>query len=424
MPTLNDAKDKVRELSKKGLETVENDGLTMAEKKTALEGIEADIKKWTEEVQSLEFVDEKRKNFLKASGSHIEEAGGDKGENSAAYKSIGQQFVESSQYKNTIADGIKSGRFATGEVEIKTTLTEGTLGTPGGGYAIPTAVPNLLPGIVDIKFRQLTISDLFPQGTTNLPLIVYLVETALTNAAATVVEGNLKPESAISFGKVTETLHKLATFLPISDEMLEDWAQASSYIDARLMLFIKLAEEAQLLNGDGTGANLVGLLNRSGLAPVVVKDAGSPTVVNGVTGATSPSGDNDMDAIYRQITYIRTTAFLEPDAIVIDPTAWQNVLLSKATGTGNYFANGPFVDAQTPTLWSKRVVITPALAGGSALVGAFQQGGQIFRKGGITVDASNSHADFFQRNLSAVRAEERLALAIFRPGAFGQVSGL
>lgn len=430
MATLNDAKDKVRELSKKGLETVENDKLTMAEKKTALEGIEADIKQWTEEVQSLEFVDEKRKNFLKATGEHLESAGNDKKvERDFSQKSIGQQFVESNEYKNTIAGGIKSSsRWGTGEISIKTTLTEGNLGTPGGGYALPTAVPTLVPGIVDIKFRRLTISDLFPQGTTNTPLIRYLVETAVTNNAATVQEGTLKPESAIAFGKVDETLHKIATLLPISDEMLEDWAQATSYIDARLILFLKLQEEVQLLAGSGSsvgGTNdLVGLLNRAGLAPAVVKGSGTATVVNGVTGAVSPSSDNDMDAVYRAITYIRTTAFLEPDAIVLDPTAWQNILLSKANTAGTYFANGPFTDVENQMLWGKKTVVTPALALGSAIVGAFDQGGQIFRKGGIVVDASNSHEDYFARNLTAIRAEERLALAIYRPGAFCQVTSL
>ncbi|WP_077223406.1 phage major capsid protein [Rathayibacter sp. VKM Ac-2630] len=194
--------------------------------------------------------------------------------------------------------------------------------------------------------------------------------------------------------------------------MLEDWAQARSYIDARLILFVKLAEEAQLLSGDGTGANLVGLLNRPGLATPIARGA-----------APSAADDNAMDAIYRQITRIRTTQFLEPDAVVIDPLGWEGIALSK-NAQGAYYSQGPFVTEATPSLWGKRVVSTPAIASNSALVGAFAQGGQIFRKGGITVEASNSHADYFQKNLTALRAEERLALAVYRPGAFGLVTAL
>lgn len=416
MPTLREARDKVRELSKKGLEVAESTTMTFAEQKAALDPIEADIKHWLGEIQSLEFVEEKRKSFMAAAGGPVESAGEDV-QGAGRVKSIGQQFVESAGYKGLVERGIK-GNFTSGEVEVKATLTEGIEAAPGPGYAT-VQQPNLLPGVVDIRFRPLTIADLFPAGTTSTPLIRYLVESAVTNAAAATVEGALKPESELTFSKVDEVLHKIATFLPISDEMLEDWAQARSYIDARLILFVKLAEETQLLNGDGTGANLVGLLNRPGLAPSIPKGGASATTPVG----PSPASDNSMDAIYRQITAIRTTQWLEPDAIVIDPLAWQNILLSKNT-QGAYYAQGPFTDVAIPSLWGKKVAVTPAIAANTALVGAFAQGGQVFRKGGITVEASNSHADYFQRNLTAIRAEERLALAVYRPGAFGTVTGL
>jgi HK97 family phage major capsid protein len=365
-----------------------------------------------DEVSSLESIEERRKQFLGAVGSPVEDAGADQGQQAGTVKSIGRQFVESTGYKQFKSLNNKSSSWSTGAVELKTLLAEGTSGTPGGGYA-PIQTPTVLPGIVDIRFQPLTIADLFPQGTTETPLIRYLVETTATNPNATVAEGGTKPEAALAFTKVDETLHKIANFLPVTDEMLEDFEQIQSYIDNRLSLFIRQTEESQLLSGDGTGANLVGILNRSGLATSIVKGT-----------APSVSTDNDMDAILRQITAIRTTAFLEPDAIVIHPSVWQTILLSKATGTGNYFAGGPFVDAAGQTLWGKKVVTTTAVTAGTAIVGAFAQAGQIFRKGGLTVEASNSHANFFQLNQTAIRAETRIALAIYRPGAFGTVTGL
>jgi len=408
MPTIKEAKAKVVDLSTKALAIAESTTMSFAEQKAALDPLETDIKKWTEEVTNLESLEEKRKAFAASAGGSLDDASAEE-RGAAVAKSIGQQFVESAGYKGLIDSGLK-GNWSSGDVEVKATLLEGTAGAPGGGYALNQ--PVVLPALVEQQFRALTIADLFPAGTTTSPLIRYLVESAVTNGAAAVAEGGLKPESALAFTKVDEVLHKLATFLPISDEMLEDWAQARSYIDARLVLFVKLAEEAQLLNGDGTGANLVGILNRPGLATPVVRGAG-----------VSAADDNAMDAIYRQITQIRITQFLEPDAVVIDPLGWEGITLSKNL-QGAYYAQGPFVTQATPSLWGKKVVSTPALAANTALVGAFAQGGQIFRKGGITVEASNSHADYFQRNLTALRAEERLALALYRPGAFGRVTGL
>lgn len=425
MPTLIEAKAKVRELSRKALETVEDESLTNPEKKTILDKIEPEIKNWTDEVQSLERFEDIRKSTIAALGGadgKSEAANEAGGLGAAAFtKSLGDQFIESSQYKNLCgAGGIsgKSGRWTSGAVELKTALTEGTAGTPGPGYNPANIAPTVVPGITDILFQPLTVADLFPSGTTESPLLRYLVETAVTNAAATVAELGLKPESAISFSKVDETLKKIATFLPVSDEMLEDFQQIRSYLNARLTLFVRIQEEVQLLRGDGTGTNLVGILNRSGLAPSIAKGANA----GGTYG--SPSTDNDMDAIYRQITQIRVTSFLEPETVVIDPAGWMNIQLSK-NSQGTYYAGGPFMGlGAAPSLWGKPVVPTTSMPSATALVGAFRQASQVFRKGGLTVEASNSHADFFQRNETAIRAEERLLLAVYRPGAFGTVTSL
>ncbi len=429
MPTLLEAKNKVRALSTKALETVEDAAMTMADKKTALDKIEPEIKQWTEEVQTLERFEETRKDLLATLGSDPAVPADTSDPAATTHvgvgKSFGRQFVESAGYKALVDGGgvsNKSGRWTTGGIELKTALTEGTLATPGPGYA-PVQTPTVLPGVTDIRFQPLTVADLFPGGTTTSPLLRYLVETAITNAAATVAELGLKPESAITFAKVDEVLKKVATFLPISDEMLEDYDQIMSYLDARLTLFVQLQEEVQLLRGDGTGTNLVGLMNRVGLAPPVVKGNATPPAGSATGIYLSPVSDNDMDAIYRQITQVRVTSFLEPETIVIDPGAWMNIQLSK-NSQGIYYAGGPFMQTATPMLWAKPVVVTTAMVANTALVGAFAKASQVFRKGGITVEASNSHADFFQRNEVAIRAEERLILAVYRPGAFGAVSSL
>jgi HK97 family phage major capsid protein len=406
---LMEAKDKVRELSKKALEVTENATMTASEQKVELDKIEPEIKQWCDEVDALQHIENRRKEFFKATGQDVEQAAAEQDANVG--KSIGQQFVQSAGYKNLVQRGLK-GNFTSGDIEIKTTLSEGTLDSQGPGYANVTAVPQLLPGVVDIRFAPLVISDLFPHGVTDAALIRYLQETIATNGAAATGEGQLYPESTIKFDKIDGVLHKLATFLPITDEMLEDWAQSQSYVDARLRLFVMLEEQKQLLKGDGTGDNITGILNRDGLAASIVK-------------GTSPSaaGDNSMDAIYRQITAIRTTAFMEPDAIVAESVAWEGIILSK-NSQGVYYANGPFVGQQPATLWGKRVAVTPEMDTAAALVGAFAQGAQVFRKGGLTVTASNSHNDYFQRGLTAIRAEERAELAVYRPGAFGTVTGL
>jgi HK97 family phage major capsid protein len=205
---------------------------------------------------------------------------------------------------------------------------------------------------------------------------------------------------------VTDLVRKIATWLPVTDEMLEDVSQIRSYIDSRLRLFINLAEDDQILNGNGTAPNLRGLRNRVGIASPVAR-----------------SSDTNADAILKQITAITVNSFLAPDGFTIHPTNWQTIEMSKDTA-GNYLGAGPFAPRLSRTLWGISAVPTVAQTLNTAFVGAYKAGAQLFRKGGVQVEASNAHADFFVKNLTAIRAEERAALAVYRPASFGEVTGL
>jgi HK97 family phage major capsid protein len=326
-------------------------------------------------------------------------------------RSLGAQFTQSDQFKQLIKSGLhRAGRsWASGVVECfdfrATTLTEDAA---SGGKLV---VPQYLQGVVQTLFKRLVVADLMASGTIDSNAIIYMVETLFTNAAAPVLEGGTKPESALVFDQKTDAVSKIAHWLPVTEELLEDVAAIASYIDARLRLGVQLAEEDQLLNGNGTAPNLLGILNRSGLAPAVARNA----------GATPP--ETNADAILRQISAIATTAFVYPDGIVMNPANLFTILTSKDS-SGAYYGGGPFSALPTATIWGTPVAPTPSIVAGTALVGAFGTQSQVFRKGGIRVEASNSHQDFFIKNLVAIRAEERLALAVYRPGAFGKVTGL
>ena len=231
-------------------------------------------------------------------------------------------------------------------------------------------------------------------------------EASFVNAAAATLEGTAKPESALTFTQATSPVQKLAHWLPVTEELLEDFPAIRAYIDARLRLGLDLTEEDELLNGSGVPPHLTGLMTTAGLAPPVVRGT-----------------DTNADAILKQIIAISTTAFIQPDALVMNPINWQTIQLTKNT-VGNYLGSGPWSAPQVPTLWGLPVAVTPSIVANTSLVGGFQMGAQEFTKGPTRVEISNSHQDFFVKNLIAIRAEERLALCIYRPGAFGKVTGL
>jgi HK97 family phage major capsid protein len=256
--------------------------------------------------------------------------------------------------------------------------------------------------LVPMAQDETTVGDLMLQGTTDSNVVSYYEETTFTNAAATVAEGDPKPESALAFTERTETVRKIATWIPATSEFLEDNAGIRSYIDGRLRFMVEREEEDQLLNGDGTAPNISGILDRS---------------IQSVTSS------NDLDAIYNAITEVRVDGLAEPTAVVIHPLSWQGLRLKKHS-TDEYYGPGPFSPDNVERIWGLPVRVTPLIAEGTALVGAFRPFSQIFRKGGIRVVASTEHSTYFVENKVAILAEERLALAVYRPSAFCKVTGL
>jgi HK97 family phage major capsid protein len=342
-----------------------------------------------------------------------------------ANKSLGEAFIESKGYKDAIQEFRQNGgRFREGfaipsvGLEMKGTLLEGA---GGGGGALAATVPQVVPGVVDTLFRKLTFADLLLQGQASTNSVRYVVEGTATSGAAGVAEGGTKPESTVGLTTTDEPIKKIATMLPVSEEMLEDAPAIQSYINGRLGLFVRLEEERQLIRGTSGGNEVQGLLTSRNV-PVY---AGGTAV------------GNKAVQLFKAMNGMRGSAFLEAEWIALHPGDWEDIRLLTDTA-GQFFGGGPFlgpyggpqgpvgnsdqVQGPTDRLWNVPVYVTPATgaAKGTAVVGT-RAAAQVWRRGGLGVDASNSHSNYFQLNLVAIRAEERVGLAVYRPAGFVEV---
>ena len=409
MPDLKELKEQMTKLAIDAQSTVDDQKMTMPDKRTKLDGLEEDLKKLSDQIKDEEYLVDQRKKYAGLAEINQPEEKSEP-EKKITAKTIGEQILASEIYRAVQNEKRPEGwSKMLGEFELKATLTSTTAGgTTGSGLA----QPQVMPGILDILFQPLTVEDIIPSGATDSALVRYLKETVATNAAAAVAEGAAKPASTLNFSAVDEPVRKIATTLKVTDEMFDDVPQLRSYLDNRLMLFVRMATEAAILSGAGV-PSLTGILNRGGL-----------------TAAQAMGADTAVDAIYKDITKIRIASFLEPDGIVVNPADWQDIRLAKDANE-QYYGGGPFTAAYGnpggmagDMLWGKRVVVTSAMTAGTALVGAFATAAQIFNKGGLTVEATNSNEDDFLNNLVALRAERRLALAVYRPSAFSTVTGI
>lgn len=317
-------------------------------------------------------------------------------------KSIGQMFTESEEYKaaapyigsHGIIQTVKIGSIHKAAIVNATGLNQ------------PLVPTDRLAGLNMPALQRLTVRDLLPVGRTTSNMIQYAKENVFTNAAGPqyeaspeLFEGVAKPESSLTFTIANEPVATLAHWIPASRQVLADAPMLQDYINTRLRYGLKLEEEDELLNGDGTGGQLNGL-----------RKSGNFTAYN--QGAT---GDTKIDTLRRALLQV-SLSFYDPTGIVMHPSDWAAIELLKDT-LGRYIVGDP-QSTMTPSLWGKPVVATPSIPIGQFLVGAFAQGAQIWDREDATIRVSDQHENFFIKNMVAILAEERLALAVYRAAAF------
>ena len=286
-----------------------------------------------------------------------------------------------------------------------------------GSFGSDYFQPNRLPGIVAGTPWPLRVRDVLTNGRTDSATIEFVRKGATTNNAAEVAEATTvagataKPESAVDLEVVSTTVKTIAHWIPVTRQMLQDAAQIQTFIEAELLLGLQKREDAQLVNGDGSGANLRGILNTTGIQ--VLNDAALAT-------KPMPADFNQLDLIRRAIKMSRVTGEASPNFVFAHPDdveVWDTL----KDGDGNYLlrSGGPEAGG-VRSIWGLTIVETLAVTAGKSLVGDGRYGivldkmdGQIF--------VTDSHSDWFVKNLFAILAESRLALAVTLPAAFVDV---
>ncbi len=316
--------------------------------------------------------------------------------------SAGRKFTESAQFKSMLAAGARDS----GAVNIGALLPSQKSITGDSVQVGTQRLPQIVPG-VSVPLR---VRDLLTISTTTAGLIDYVRELSYDNQATSIYsptpsphwENITKPESNIVFQNVSERVLTLAHWLAASKQILADVGQMQSFIDGRLLYGLMSVEENQILNG---GGEAVGQLN------------GIATQATAYDANLDQQGDTRIDKVLRAILQV-SLAGGEADGIVLHPTDWAILQTLKDGVTGSYVLPGGPSRSGVPMLWGRPVVESHSMSVGEFLVGAFRRGASLFQREDATVEASQSHSDFFTRNMVAIRCEERVALAVFRPDWF------
>lgn len=312
-------------------------------------------------------------------------------------QTVGQQLVSAEVMKD-IRSSMEGGKRLS--VPVQAAIT--TVDVPGQIIA-----PTRLPGIDQTPKQRLFIRDLIAPGRTQSNTIYYVKQTGFTNNAAVVAENTTKPYSDIQFAEETTPVRTIAHMFKASKQILDDFAQLQSLVDAEMRYGLKYAEEQEVLFGDGTGVHLKGIIPQA-------------TAFNPAFAVEKQTGIDVLRLAMLQAQLARFPA----SGHVLHFMDWAQIELTKDE-LGRYILANPS-QLTTPTLWGLPIVETEAAQFiGKFLTGAFNAGAQLFDREDANVVISTENADDFEKNMISIRCEERAALAVYRPEAFvhGSLTG-
>ncbi len=350
-------------------------------------------------------------------------------------KSIGEHYVGSPEYK-ALLDSVPGGQF-TKQHRVQTNpvgfqqllpgkggqkaLVTGASDTSGGAF-IRGDDMGLQVGLEPFQ-RPLTLRDLVTNGTTASDSIEYVRVTSITNNAAPVAEatssalptqdgstgalvnatgGGYKPESGLAVARVTTPVRTIAHWIPVTKRALSDAAQMMTLIDNFLQYGLEEELEDQMIAGDGTGENFDG--------------------VGHVSGVQAQAWDTDLLTTLRKAkTKVRTTGRSVPNGYVMNPADVESLDLL-TDNENRYYFGGPSGSGLpgTAPLWNLPVVESEAVPAGTGYVGDWTKA-ILWDRQQSTITTTDSHADFFVRNLVAILAEMRAAFGVIQPTAFVEI---
>ena len=335
-------------------------------------------------------------------------------------KTLGEKFTSSEEFRGWLSSVAPSGRIAESAKGLHSPavafgmkdLVTGASPTSGGAL-VSNDWRGLLDGLSQFQ-RPLTIVDLITRGATQSDTVEYARVTGFTNNAAPVPEAStagaipdpdatntagLKPESGLALEKVTAAVKTIAHWLPATKRALSDAAQIRTLIDQFLRYGLEEVLEDQVLTGDDTGENFEGILS--------------------VSGTQGQAWDTDLLTTTRKArTLVRTVGRARPTAFVFHPNDNERIDLLK-NSNGDFYFGGPTSNPSAP-LWGLPRVESEAMPEGTGMVADWRMA-VLWDREEAAIQVSDSHADFFVRNLVAILAEMRAAFGVIRPKAFVEI---
>ena len=300
---------------------------------------------------------------------------------------------------NGAVEGIAKGNARSASFELKADMT---IGADFTGEVIPA---DRVPGYKFDPTRPVHVRQLLATGSTQSDVVRYVKESGYSNGAAATAEGTTLGQSDFDMTAADANVRKIGTYFRISEEMLADTPQLTSYLSARAPEKLLEVEDAQILSGDGTGANLSG----------IITDAADFDVSSSGAFYQSVESANEFDVIVAALNQLALLNY-NADCIMLNPTDFNKILLLKDS-TNKYLKDQVYNGLQ-PSFSGVKVIQNTAIAAGTFLIGNFGVGTQLWVRQGVNVEFFREDGTNVRDGFVTVRVSERVALTNYLPNAF------
>ena len=294
--------------------------------------------------------------------------------------------------ENGAIDGLKKGHSQSARFEIKADMTV------GADFTGEVIAADRVPGYKFDPTRPVHIRQLLSIGSTQSDVVRYVKESGYTNGAAIAAEGATLAQSDFDMTAVNANVKKIGTYFRISEEMLADTPQLTSYLSARAPEKLLEVEDVNILSGNDLG----GIINS---APAFAAGDYADTV----------EAANQFDVIVASLNQLALLNY-NADTILLNPTDFHKILLLKDT-TNNYLKDQVY-GGLTPVFMGVRVVLNSAIVAGDFLIGNFSVGTQLWVRQGVNVEFFREDGTNVRDGFVTVRVSERIALTNYLPNAF------
>lgn len=266
-----------------------------------------------------------------------------------------------------------------------------------------------IDSLISLERQPLRIRNLLTIVPVQSDAVKYGKQTLRENNARIVAEGTTKPYSNYKWEDATATIETIAHLAKLTLQALADAPRLAAEVESEMRFGLAMAEEAEILNGDGTTGHLSGLMDNA-------------TAYAVPAGMESGNILTPIDRLRVAMLQIHL-AYAVPDGHVLNPinVAEIDLIRRDPDKGGGYLFGNPDGDTGTKRLWRLPVVESPSMVVNEFLTGAFKYSVHLYDRAGVAVAISTENDDDFETNKATMRCESRIGLGVRRP--YGLVAG-